>query len=172
MLFERLKLIALQPSEMSRPRGPPRLSHSKGNMATSCGIWTHKSSERRTEVKLTSPLPARLLCTPAHRSTRALWWLPTTFYWGRHLHHLYSSYCKGLPQLGNSPLHLLLPHQCPSSLLGPKDNTLPQILWRACPWAEPLQRQLWEDPQLQVARAPALEQSTQAELCRGIWLGL
>ena len=38
------------------------------------------------------------------------------------------------------------PHQHPSSLLGPKDGTLHQILWRAFLWAEPLQRPLWEDP--------------------------
>ena len=46
----------------------------------------------------------------------------------------------------NCPLQLPLPHQCSSSLLGPKDGTLPQILWRACLWVKPLQRQLWEDP--------------------------
>ena len=37
-------------------------------------------------------------------------------------------------------------HQCPSSLLGPKDDTLPQILWRACLWAEPHGRLLWKNP--------------------------
>ena len=131
-------LLALQPSEMLRSRGPPRQSHSKGNMATSCRIWRCKSSERRAEVKPTSSLPARLLCMPAHWSSRALWLLPTTSYWGRHLHHLHSSYCRGLPQWKNSLLQLFLPHQCPSSLLGPKDGTLPQILWRACLWVEPL----------------------------------
>ena len=85
---KRPKLLALQPSEMLRPRGPPRQSHSKGNMATSCRIWRHKSSNRRAKVKLTSSLPARPICMPAHWSSRALWLPPTTFYWGRHLHHL------------------------------------------------------------------------------------
>ena len=75
-------------------------------------------------------------------------------------------------QWGNSLLQLLLPHQCPSSLLGPKDDMPPQILWRACPWVEPPQRWLWEGPQFQVARTPTLEQSTQAKLHRGIWPGL
>ena len=51
------------------PRGPLRLSHSKGNMAMSCGTWRNKSSERRAEVKLTSSLPARLPCM--HQPTRA-----------------------------------------------------------------------------------------------------
>ena len=135
---KRPKLFVLQPSEMSRPGGPPRLSHSKGNMATSYRIW--RSSKRRAEVKLTFSPPPRLLCTPAHQSSRVLWLLPTTFYWGIHLHHLHSSYCKGHPQWRNSPLQLLLPHQCPSSLLDPNDSTLPQILWKAHLWAEPLQR--------------------------------
>ena len=151
---------------MSRPRGPPRLRHSKGNMATSCGIWRCKSSKRRAEAKLTSSPPARPLYTPAHQSSRALWLLPTTPYWGRHLHHLHSSYHRGLPQWKNSPLQLLLPHQCPSSLLGPKDGTLPQILWRACPWVEPLQRQIWENPPaLSSERShPGTEHSSQAIL--------
>ena len=131
-----------------------RLRHSKGNMATSCKTWSHKSSERRAEAKLTSSPPARPLCTPAHWSSRALWLLLTTSYWGRHLHHLPFSYCRGLPQWKNSLLQLLLPHQCPSSLLGPKDGTLPQIPWRACLWVEPLQSQpLGERP------APSSERS-------------
>ena len=113
---ERSKLLTLQPSEMSRPGGPPGQSHSKGNMATLCGIWRCKSSERRAEVKLTSSLPARPLCTPAHQSSRVFCLCATTFYWGRHLHHLHSSYCRGLPQWKNSLLLLFLPHQCPSSL--------------------------------------------------------
>ena len=142
---ERLKLLALQPSEMSRPWMPLRQSHSKGNMATSCMIRRCKSSNRRAEVKLTSSPPARLLCTPAHRSSKVLWLPPTTFYWGRHLHHLHSSYCRGLPQCKISPLQLLLPYQFPSSLIDPKDDTPPQIPWRACLWAEPPQRWLWED---------------------------
>ena len=139
---ERLKLFVLQPSGMSRVRGPPRPKHCKRNMATSCKIWRCKSSERRAEAKPTSSPPARPLCTPAHQSSRALWLLPTTSYWGRNLHHLPSSYHRGLPQWKNSLLQPLLPHQCPSSLLGPKDGNLPQILWRTCLWAEPLQRQL------------------------------
>ena len=134
----RLKLLALQPSEMSRPRESPRLSHSRGNMATSCGTQRSKSSKRRAEVKPTSSPPARPPCTPTHQSSRALWLLPTTFYWGRHLHHLHSSYCRSLPQWNNSPLQPFLPHQCPSSLLGPKDDTPPQIPWGECLWVEPI----------------------------------
>ena len=134
----RLKLLAPQPSGMSRPGEPPRLSHSRRNMAMSCRTCRSKSSERRVEVKPTSSLPARLPCAPVHQRSRVLWLLPTTFYWGRPLHHPHSSCCKGLPQWKNSPLHPLLPHQCQSSLLGPKDGTLPQILWRVYLWAEPL----------------------------------
>ena len=129
---KRLKLLALQPSEMSRPREPPRLSHSRGNMAMSCRTWRSKSSKRRAEVNQTSSLPTRLPYMSAHWSSRALWLLPTTFYWGRHLHHPHSSYCRGLPQWKNSLLQPFLPHQCPSLLLGPKDDTPPQIPWRAC----------------------------------------
>ena len=115
-------------------------------MATSCRIWRCKSSERRVEAKLTSSPPARLLCTPFYQSSRVPWLLPTTSYWDRHLHHLHLLYCRGLPQWKNSPFKPFLQHQCPSSLLGPKDGTLPQILWRAHLWVEPLQRQLLENP--------------------------
>ena len=139
---------------MLRLGGPPRLSYSKGNMATSCRTWRHKPSKRRAEVKPTSSLPARPLCMLAQQSSRAHWWLPTTFYWGRHLHLTHLSYCKGPPQWRNSLLQLFLPQQCQSSLLGPTDYTLPQILWRACLWAEPHQRQLWKDPP-----APSSERS-------------
>ena len=131
---------------MQRSGGPPRLSYSKENMAKSCGTWRHKSSERKAEVKLTSSLPAKLLCMPAQQSSRACWWLPSTFYWGRHLHLTPLSYHKGPLQWRNSPLQLLLPHQCPSSLLGPKDITLPQILWRACLWVEPCLKTTLEGP--------------------------
>ena len=70
---ERLKLLAPQPSEISRPEGSPRLKHSKENMATSCGIWRCKSSERRVEAKLTFSLPARPLyiSPPELKSTQA-----------------------------------------------------------------------------------------------------
>ena len=59
-------------------------------------------------------------------------------------------------------------HQCPNSLIGPKDGTLCQILWRAHLWVEPLRRLLWEDPQLQEARDLSLVQNTHAKLCQGI----
>ena len=164
---KRPKLLALQPSDMSRTRGTLRLSPSKGNMATSCGTWRSKSFERRAEVEQTSSLPVRPPCMPAHWSSRVFWLLPTTFYWGRHFHLLHSSCCRGLPQCKNSLLQPFLPQQCPSSLLGPEDGTLHQILWRICLWVEPLWRQLQEDPP--APRDPALGQSTQAELCQGIW---
>ena len=38
------------------------------------------------------------------------------------------------------------PHQCPNSLIGPRDSTLHQILWKACLWVEPLRMLLQEDP--------------------------
>ena len=37
-IIQRPKLLAPQPSEISRPEGPPRLRHSKENMVTSCRI--------------------------------------------------------------------------------------------------------------------------------------
>ena len=78
---KRLKLPVPKPSKRLRSRGPLRLSHSKGSMATSCGTWRNKSSERKAEVKPTSSLPVRSPCTPAHQSLQVLWLLPTTFYW-------------------------------------------------------------------------------------------
>ena len=125
---EKPRLLTPQPSGILRPEGPPRLRHSKENMATSCGTWRCKSSERRAEAKLASSPPSRPLCTPVLQSSGALWLLPTTSYQVRHLHHLHSCYCGGLPQWKNSPFWLLISYQCPSSLLGPKDGTLPQIL--------------------------------------------
>ena len=169
---ERLKLLAPQPSEILRPKGPPRLRHSKENMTTSCRIWRHKSSNRSVEAKLTSSPPARLLSTPVHQSSRVPWPLPTTSYWDRHLYHLHLFYHRGLPQCRNNPFQSFLPCQCPSSLLGPKDGTLPQILWRACLWVEPLWRWLWENQELQAVRDPTLVQSTLAKLHWGIWPGL
>ena len=74
--------------------------------------------------------------------------------------------------VGEQPTSSAPLHQWLSSLLGPKDGTLHQILLRACLWVEPLWMQLWEDPQLQVKRDPTPEQSTQAKPCRGIWPGL
>ena len=44
------------------------------------------------------------------------------------------------------------PCQCPSSPLGPKDNILPQILWRACLWAEPHPRQHQKGPPVPSSR--------------------
>ena len=38
------------------------------------------------------------------------------------------------------PASVAPPTPVTSSLPGPKDDTLPQILWRACPWVEPHQR--------------------------------
>ena len=117
-----------KPSERLRPGGPLWLSHSKGSMVTSCRTWRNKSSERRAEVELTSSLPVRSPCTPGHQGLKALWLLPTTSYWDNHLHCLHSPCYRGLPLWMNSWLPLLLLHQCPSSLLGPKDGTLQQIL--------------------------------------------
>ena len=133
-------------------------------MATSCGTWRHKPSRRRAEVKPTSSPPARLLCMLAQQSSRALWWLLATFYLDRCLCLTYSSYCKGPPQWRNSLLWLLLLHQCPSSLPGPKDDILPQILWRAWLWVEPHQRWLQKDPPAPSSKGsyPGIEHSSWA----------
>ena len=135
---------------------------------TSCRTWRCKPSRRRAEVKSTSSLPTRLLYMLAQQSSRVLWWPPTTSYWGRHLCLTHLSYHKGLLQWRNSPLWQVPLHQFPSSLLGPKDDTLPQIPWRACLWAEAHQRWLQKNPQFQVTRDPTLEQSTQAKQHKGI----
>ena len=103
-------------------------------------IW----EESRSQATFLSACQATLYtCPPEFKNALATSYIS---YWHRHLHHLHSSYCKGLPQWKSSLLQLLLPHQCPSSLLGPKDGTLPQTLWRACLWVEPLWRWLWENP--------------------------
>ena len=58
------------------------------------------------------------------------------------------------------------PHKCPNDLLGPKDDTLCQIPWRACLRVELLQRLLREDSP--APRDPSLVQNTQAQPCQGI----
>ena len=142
-----------------KARGPPRLSHSKGSMVISCRIW-RQVIKRGVEVKPTSSSPARLPYMPAHRSSRALWLPPTTFYWGRHLHHPHLSYCRGFPQWKNSPLQLFLPHQCPSSLLGSKDGTLPQTLWKVTFGQNHFEGDSRRTSQLQAVRDPTLGQSS------------
>ena len=57
-------------------------------------------------------------------------------------------------QWRNSQLQLLLPHQCPNSLLSPNDDALPQIPWRACLWVEQLQRQPQEEPSASSSEKP------------------
>ena len=76
------------------------------------------------------------------------------FYWGKHLCLTHLPYHKGPPQWRNCLLQQLLPCQCPSSPLGPKDGILPQILWTACLWAGPYPRQCWKGPQFQAAGDP------------------
>ena len=71
----------------------------------------------------------------------------------------FHSIAKGLPSGGTASF------SCPSCIgarmvpSSSKDNALLQIPWRAHLWVEPLQRQPQEDPQLQVVRNPALDQS-------------
>ena len=133
-------------------------------METSCGTWRNKPLERRAEVELTSSPPVRSSCTTAHQSLKVLWLLPTTSYWGKHLCHFHSLCHGGLPLWKNSPLLLLLPHQHPSSLLGPKDGTLHQIMWRVHLLVEPLQRLPQKDPPAPKGKRslPGSEHSSQA----------
>ena len=77
-----------------------------------------------------------------------------TSYWGKHLRQLHLSCHRRLLLWKNSQLQLLPPQQCPNNLLGPKGDTLCQILWRACLWAEPLQRLLSEDPPAPRGKTP------------------
>ena len=102
--------------------------------------------ERRAKVITTSSLPVRSSCTTVHHSLKELWLPHITSYWGKHLCCLHSSCHRRLLPWKNSQPQPLPPHQHPNNLLGPKGNTLCQILWRACLWVEPLQRLLWEDP--------------------------
>ena len=105
---------------MLRPGRPHRQSHSRGNMAVSCRTWRSKSSKRRAEVKPTSSLPARLLSTPAQQSSKALWLPPTTFYWGRHLYHPHSSYCRGPSPVEELPASAVPPTPVPKQSPRPK----------------------------------------------------
>ena len=120
----RPKLLVLQPSGILRPREPPKLNYSRGNMAKSCKTWGSKSSDRKATAKVTSSLLARLPYMPAKQSSKVCWWLPTRFCWGRPLHPTHSLCCQGPPQLRNSLLQQLPLHLCPSSLPDPKGSIL------------------------------------------------
>ena len=152
---------AIRDVEVQRASQVESLQREHGNIMQDLEmqvIW----EENRSQADFLSTCQA--VCMPAHWSSRVLWPLLTTFYLGRHLHHLPSSYCQGLPQWKNSRLQLFLSHQCLSSFLGQKDDTLPQILWRACLWVEPLWRWLWEDPPAPSSEKshPGTEHSSQA----------
>ena len=56
----RLKPSALQPWGKLKPEGPPRLSHSTGNMLRSSNTWRSKSSKRKARVRLTFSLLVKL----------------------------------------------------------------------------------------------------------------
>ena len=112
---------------------------------------------------MTSSPPVRLSCITVHHSLKVLWLPHITSYWGICFHHLHSSCHRRLLPCKNSQLQPP-PHQCPNDLLGPKDETLCQILWRAHIWAELLQRLPWDDPQPQEVRDTSLVQNTQAQL--------
>ena len=92
--------------------------------------------EGRSQADFLSTCQAASVCQPSRAQRHAGGFLPC-FIGADHLCLTHLPYHKGPLQWRNSPLQLLLLHQCPSSLLGPKDGTFPQILWRACLWAEP-----------------------------------
>ena len=142
----RPKLLTLWPSGILRLGGPPRPNYSRGNMAKSCETWSSKTSNRKAIAKVTSSLLARLPYMPTWWSSKACWWLPTRFCWGRPLHPTHSPCCKGPPQQRNSLLQQLLLHLCPSSLPVPKGGILCQILWTASLWVEPCTRQPQKSP--------------------------
>ena len=74
----------------------------------------------------------RSSCTAVHHCLKALWQPHTTSYLGKHLHHLYLAHHRGPSAWKNNQLLLFHPHWHPNYLLGPKDDTLCQIPWRAC----------------------------------------
>ena len=57
---------------MLRPRGPPRLSHSTGNMPKPSETWRNKSSERKAGAKPTFSLPVKLPYMPAQQSSKGM----------------------------------------------------------------------------------------------------
>ena len=92
----------------------------KGSMAASCRTWRNKSLERRAEVELTSSLFVRLSCTTAHWSLKVPWLLPTTSYWGKHLHCLHFPCHRGLPLVEEQPIPATLPTPAPKQSPRPK----------------------------------------------------
>ena len=114
-------------------------------MAVSCRTWRNKSLERRAEVKLTSSLPVRSSCTTAHWSIKCPGYFPPHPIGANTSITSIHPTTEDLP-CRRTPTPAAPPHQHPSSLLGPKDGTLHQILLRACLWVKPLQRLLWKDP--------------------------
>ena len=76
--------------------------------------------ERRAEVIMTSSLPVKSSCTTVHQSLKVLWLLPTTSYWGKHLHCLHSFHHRRLLLWKNSQLQLLSPTPAPKQSARPK----------------------------------------------------
>ena len=127
ILSERPKLLDLQPSEISRPRGPPRPSHSRGNMGNIMQDLEEQviQEESRGQADFLSACQATLYTSPPElKSTLAASY---HILLGQTPPSPHSSYHRGLPQWKNSPIQPFLPCQCLSSLLGPKDGTLSQI---------------------------------------------
>ena len=137
---------ALQPSGMPRPRGSPRLSNSACNMPKPSETWRNKSSERKAEAKPTFSLPVRQPYMPAQWTAKACWWLPITFWWGRHPCPTCSPYHKEPLQQNNCLPQQLLKNQHLSSPPGPKGNILPQTLQTTHLLVQPYLRQTQKGP--------------------------
>ena len=127
----RPKPLVLWPSGMLGHGGPPRPNYSRGNMGKSCETRRSKSSNRKATAKVTSSLLARPPYMPAWQSSKACWWPPTRFCWGRPLHPTHSPCHQRSHRWRNSLLQQLLLHPCPGSLPGPKGSMLPKIHWTA-----------------------------------------
>ena len=54
-------------------QGPPRLSHSTGNMLRPSSTWRNKSSKKKVRVRLTYSLPVKLPYMPALQNSEVHW---------------------------------------------------------------------------------------------------
>ena len=141
--IQEAKLLALWPSGILRPRGPPSQVTPVANMAKSCKTWRSKSSKRKADAKVTCSLLARLPYMPAGRAQRhAGGFLPSFVGVGLYIPPF--TLLQRTSPVEEQPAPAAPPAPVPKQSPRPKRWHPPQILWAACLWTEPHPRQPWK----------------------------
>ena len=139
------KLFAPQPLGMQRPREPPRLTHSTGDMPRPSNTWRNKSSKRKAKVRLfplclSSCLTGQSYRTQGHNGS-FLSPVNGTSTYVPPIHFITRS-----PPLSNHLLQQFLLPQCLSVLPGPRGDNPPQTQWMTHLLVGPCPRQPQKGP--------------------------